>query len=160
MTADQDFTPELCGKPGDPVHGASRENFSGQSLNAYLDTAGGQALAAQYGGRAQAAEALAAGDRADRAWRREMALPRAAAYPDRFPTVEDAVNAIPDPVGGRGAQLAGDEQDIADAARRADPAHPWHVIRGLPDATVAGVSMGPDGRVHTADTRAPWQRGD
>ena len=57
MSADIDA--QLSGQPGDPVHGAARETFSGQSLNAWLDTAAGQALAAQYGGRAQAAAALA-----------------------------------------------------------------------------------------------------
>jgi hypothetical protein len=155
---DSDLSLALSGRAGDPVRLPSRETFSTQGMNHWLDSPGGQALAAQYGGRAQAAQALAEAERADRAWRREQAADRSERYPDRYPGgVDDAMRDV-HAAGGGGAQLQGTEDDIAAAARRADPARPWLVIKGVPDASVGGVSMGPDGRVHTADTRPPWQR--
>src|ERR1700685_842557 len=100
MTVDSDFIPELCGKPGDPPPPAGRENFSRQALNAYLDTAGGQAQIAVYGSRQGAADAMQDAEAANRAWRRAQAVPRAEAFPGRFPSVDDAANALSDPVGG------------------------------------------------------------
>ena len=137
-----------------------REHFTNQSLNAYLDTAGGQALVAMHGGRAQAAQALATAEAADRAWRREVAVGRAEVQAGRWPSVDDAMIATPDPLGGGGAQLAGTEQDIASAARRADPARPWIVVQTTPDAMARAISQGPGTGPHPADTRPPWRRED
>lgn len=106
-------------------------------------------------------QALAEGERADRAWRRERAAERAERYPERWPTVEDAMRDIPDPVGG-GAWLVGETDDIVAAVRRIDPARGVRNLGGeLPDGAVTGYAQGPDGRGLTlADTRPPWARGE
>lgn len=135
-----------------------RENFTNQSLNAYLDTPAGQALAAQHGGRAQAAAALEAAEAADRAWRRQVAVHRAEVSPGRFPSVDDAMIQTPAPVGGPAVTLAGSEDDIVRAMRRIDPARPWYSVQQAPEATSAGISQGPGTPPHVADTRPPWRR--
>lgn len=161
MTADIDAV--LSGKPGDPLPPPGRENFNARGLNAWLDSNAGQVLVAQWDGRQAAAQALADAAEADRAWRRQQAIPRAEQFPGRFPSVDDAANAIGDPAGGPSAVLGGmkvKSRDIADAARRADPSKPWHVIEEMPDASVHAISQGPGtGGPHLADTRPPWARG-
>jgi hypothetical protein len=135
-----------------------REHYTGQTLNAALDTTAGVFLQAQHGGRAQAAAALAEAENADRAWRREQAIRLAERFPGRYASIDDAMIAIPDPQGGQGAWLEGDTDDIVRAVRRVAPFAP---VRNLgesgpePGRAVAG---GPDGRLTLADTRAPWQR--
>ncbi len=135
-----------------------REHFTSQALNAYLDTPGGLMLCAQHGSR-QAAAALAEGEAADRAWRREKAVALAERYPGRYPTVDDAMRDIPDPAGGMGPVLTGDTDDIVTAVRRVDPTRGVRNLGGeLPDGAVEGTVVSPGGRFTPADTRPPCAR--
>jgi hypothetical protein len=136
-----------------------REHFTSQTLNAYLDTSAGQVQIMAHGGsRAAAAQALSDADAADRAWRRRRAEERFERQPDRFESPSHAMASIADPAGGAAAVLNGTEQEIVNAARRADPARAWHVVPRTPDATVTGVSQSPGSGLVAADMRPPWQR--
>jgi hypothetical protein len=137
-----------------------REHLTAQGINAYLDTPAGEVLVAQHGGRHQAAAALARAEAADREWRRAQASARAERYPERYPTVSDALRDIPDPVGGGGAQLTGSTDDIVAAGRRVDPSAGWRNLGGeLPDGAAEGITQSPGRGVVAADTRPPWRRG-
>lgn len=165
MTAHPDIDPVLSGKPGDRVPPPGREAFTDPMLNAWLDSPAGQAMIMMHGSRAQAAAALEQAGAADRSWRRQQAIAWTAQHPDRFPSVEDAMNAIPDPAGGGGAWLDAPDKktgvaDMAAAARQADLSRPWFAVPAWPDATVRGYSVGPDGQMHPIDTRAAYQRRD
>lgn len=139
-----------------------REHFTSQSLNAWLDTPAGEALAAQHGGRAQAAAALAEAEAADRAWRRAVAEARFERYPDRYESPSHAMAYIPDPAGGCGAWLDGTVDELVDAGRRVNPAAGWRNLGGeLPDGTlVTAIAQGPGRGLEPADIRPPWQRRD
>jgi hypothetical protein len=136
-----------------------REHLTGQGINAYLDTAGGKALAAQYRGRQQAAAALAQQESADRAWRQQQATARAERYPERYPTVADAMRDVPDPLGGGGAWMAGTTDEIVAAGRWVDPTAGWRNVGAeLPDGAISGVAQSPGRDLVAADTRPPWAR--
>lgn len=155
-----DTSPELSGRPGDPPPPPHREKFNSQGINAYLDTGGGLALQAQHGSRYAAAQAIADGDRADLARRRELAESLADRYPNRYPTVGDAMRDVASPPGGGGAFLVGTAEEIARAFTRVDPLCGARVIGEEKDRTsIALAAQGPDGRYAEADTRPPWRRG-
>lgn len=139
-----------------------RENMTAQQVQAYLDTAGGLMLAAQYGSRQAAAAALVEDDMRKRQWRRQVAAAKAENYPDVYPSVDDAMRAVPDPVGGFGAQLSGSTDEIVTKVRRIDPSRGVQNLGEAPqDGTpVTALVQGPDGNTVLADTRPPWQRGD
>src|SRR5260370_17970721 len=140
---------------------AMRDHLTSQGISAYLDTAGGMALCAQHGSRQAAAAVLVEAEAADRAWRRERAVHRAEAYPDRYASVDDAMRDIPDPLGGVPANLGGSTDDVVRLYRRIDP---MGGARNLGPEPVDGADIpapraqGPEGRIGPADTRSPWQR--
>ena len=139
-----------------------RENMTGQQVNAYLDTPGGLMLAAQYGSRQAAAAALVQDDANKRAWRRSIAAAKAENYPDVWPSVDDAMRAVPDPVGGFGAQLNGTTDEIVAKVRRIDPSRGIQNLGEAPQTGQPATALvyTPDGNTVQADTRPPWQRGD
>ena len=129
-------------------------------MQSYLDTPGGLTLAAQHGSREQAAAAIARAEEADRAWRRAQAVAKAERYPSVYPSVDDAMMAVPDPVGGGGTWLTGSTDEIVAAVRWINPATG---IRNLgpeiEDGAVQGVTQGPGRQsLEPADVRPPWQR--
>jgi hypothetical protein len=136
------------------------EKFTMPQLNAWLDTPGGMALVAEHGSRAAAAAALEQEQAASRAWRHQQAADRVERYPDRWPTMEDAMRGIHDPVGGFAAELTGSCQGIAAAYLRNGPAARVRVIPELADGSDTKVWVTDEhGRLVPADTRAPHQRG-
>jgi hypothetical protein len=137
-----------------------REHFDRRGINAYLDTPGGILLAAQHGSREAAAAALVRAEELDRAWRRRQAVARAERYPGSFPSVDDAMNAVPDPLGGGGAWIMGTTDEIVAAVRWISPATGIRNLGGEAESgEVAGVTQSP-GRpgLEPADTRPPWAR--
>jgi hypothetical protein len=138
----------------------SREHFTAQSLNSWLDTPAGQAYTAMHGSRAAAAAAMAQAEDADRTWRRQRADEKFERYPDRYESPTHAMRDVPDPLGGGGAWMTGSTDEIVAAGRRVDPAAGWRNLGGdVPDAAAKGYTVAPDGRVNLADTRPPWTRG-
>jgi hypothetical protein len=135
-----------------------REHFTSQTLNAWLDTAGGMAWVVQHGGRAQAAAAMARQEAADRQWRLERATEKAERYPERYASVADALRDIPEPLGGGGAQLTGSTDDIVAKARRIDPLARWHNAGYEQVSEDGGVYTYTNDGMVAADTRPPWQR--
>lgn len=139
-----------------------RENMTSQQVQAYLDTPGGLMLSAQYGSRQAAAAALVQDDALKRQWRRQVAAAKFENYPDVWPSVDDAMRAVPDPVGGFGAQLNGSTDEIVAKVRRIDPSRG---VQNLGEAPQDGkparaLVYTPDGSTVLADTRPPWQRGE
>jgi hypothetical protein len=113
-----------------------------------------------HGSRHAAAAALAEDESADRTWRRSRAEELFERYPSRFPSVSDAMAAVPDPVGGGGVTLAGSTDDIVASLRRHNPGAGWRNLGGeLPDGAIEGIATGPGRGLQPADTRPPWQRG-
>lgn len=137
-----------------------REQLTRQGMNSYLDTPAGMALIGQHGGRAQAAAALARQQAQDRAWRQQQGEAKAERYPSRYPSVADAVLAVPDPVGGSGAWLSGTSDEVVAQLRRADPSWRWRNL-GYEDAdtdTHAIAARPGQPGYEPADTRPPWAR--
>jgi hypothetical protein len=117
-------------------------------------------LSAQHGSREAAAAAMMRAEETDRAWRRTQAVAKAERHPEAYPSVDDAMMAIPDPVGGGGTWLQGSTDEIIAAVRWVNPATGMRNLGGEPeDGAVQGVVSGP-GRpgMEPADTRPPWQR--
>lgn len=138
-----------------------KEHFDDFGLNSYLSTPGGKVLLMQHGSRRAAAAALAEAERADRAWRREQAVARFERHPDRYPSVDDALARIPDPVGG-GVWMgsAGTSTDeIVALGRAVDPRDGWQNLGLAPESgEMEGYVELPGRGVAPADTRAPWER--
>lgn len=137
-----------------------RENFTAQGLNAWLDTPGGVMMCAQYGSRQAAANALAAADQANRAWRRHAAVAKAENHPDVYPSVDDAMMGVGDPQGGFGAQMTGTTDEIVNRVRRVDPSRGVRNLGLAPEDGTPVTAMNQDeqGRLTPADTRPPWRR--
>jgi hypothetical protein len=136
-----------------------RDHFDRRGINAYLDTPGGLMLAAQHGSRDRAAAALAGAEAADRAWRRAQAVDKAERHPEAYPTVDDAMNAVPDPLGGGGAWIQGSTDEIVAAVRWINPATGIRNLGGEPDdGAVEGMVLPPGRYPEPADTRPPWNR--
>jgi hypothetical protein len=128
-------------------------------MNAWLDSPAGLMLAAQCGSRQAAAAHLAAAEDADRRARRERAVRAAERYPERWPSVDDAMRDIPDPAGGGGAQLTGSTDEIVSAVRWINPTTGIRNLGGEPeDGAVSGAVEAPGRGLVPADTRPPWQR--
>lgn len=138
-----------------------REHFTDIGLQRWLDTPAGLMFVAQHGSRPAAVNAIVEAEQADRAWRRTVAVGRAETQAIRFPSVDDAMVATPDPLGGGGGSLTGSTDDIVRAARRAD-ASPDKQLRntGMPVAPKTAVydQDMQTGKVTLADTRPPWER--
>ena len=138
----------------------SREHFTPQGMNNYLDSPGGMALVGQHGGRGEAAAALAQAEAADRAWRRQQAEARFERHPDRYESPAHAMADVPDPLGGGGAWLAGTSDEVVNMLRRADPSWRWRNL-GYEDADTdthpVASSPGRPGLTR-ADVRPPWRR--
>ena len=138
-----------------------REHFTRQGMQSYLDTPGGLTLAAQHGSREQAAAAIARDEALDRAWRRAQAIAKAERHPEVYPSVDDAMIAIPDPAGGGGTWLSGTTDEIVAAYRWVNPGcGARNLGPEIEDGAVAGVTQGPGRGLEPADTRPPWRRGE
>jgi hypothetical protein len=117
-------------------------------------------MSAQHGSREAAAAALVRAEELDRAWRRQQAVARAERYPSVWPSVDDAMNAVPDPLGGGGAWITGTTDEIVSAVRWISPATGIRNLGGEAESgEVAGVTQSP-GRpgLEPADVRPPWNR--
>ena len=140
-----------------------REHHTAQSLNAWLDTPAGEALAAMHGGRYQAAAAMAEAEAQDRAWRRQQAEARFERFPGRYESPAHAMADIADPAGGPAMWLEGSTDEVVAQGRRVNPAAGWRNLGGeMPDAVAEGVVQMPgragQAAVAPADTRPPWRR--
>lgn len=154
-----DIDYDLSGHPGDGFPPPRREVFNPAQMQAYLDTPGGQMLAAMHGSRQAAAAAMVQGETDRRSWRLERAQSLYERFPERFPSVGDAMAHVHDPVGSP-MMVIGDSDEIARAARKIDPTRHVRVIEAEPegDTTFSAYSVAPDGQLSVADTRPPWKR--
>jgi len=139
-----------------------RENFTGQTLNAWLDTPAGVMATALHGSRQGAAAAQVQADELDRAWRRQQAVFKAERFPGRYASVDDAMMDVGNPPGGGGAWIGGpatSTDEIVSMVRWVNPAAGVRNLGGEPETgDVEGAVQAPGRGLQPADTRPPWNR--